>query len=76
MNRYQIITYDTDYGDDEKLEYKTIKEALKAVKEYLKEYECAFVYDKKKKTVRHAFNTFPQGHFAPWVNTKECILHF
>ena len=34
QNRYQIITYSEDSGADEKREYKTIKEAEQAAREY------------------------------------------
>ena len=76
MNRYQIITYDPNCGTDEKLEYKTIKEAKKAVIEYLKDYKGAFIYDIKTKSVKHAFNEFPDDHFSLNVSIENCKLHF
>lgn len=74
--RYQIITYSDDIGADEKLEYKTIGEAIKAAKEYLKEHEAVYIYDHVLNSVRHAFNTIPTYRiFSKNVSFNNCRCH-
>ncbi len=75
--RYQIVTYCYDCGSDDKLEYKTIKEAIKEAKKYLSDgWDKVFIYDRIKRSVRHAFNGVPDGIFSDDVDISHAILHW
>lgn len=75
--RYNVITFDHhENGADSKDDFRTIREAIKAVHGYLKHYEAAFIYDYQENRIRHAFNHFPDGIFAKDVSTAGCIYHF
>ena len=77
MKRYQIITYSYDIGADEKMDYNTIAEAITAVKEYLKDQDSAFIYDRVQKAVRHAFNAYPSHSlFSNYVSFTNCKCHY
>ena len=62
---HQLITYDQDTGTDEKLEYSTLSEALKAGKEFLKNWELDkadngfVVFNKETKQIESTFGYFP-----------------
>lgn len=74
--RYQIIKYDYDIGADEGMDYRTMKEAIKAAKKLLIEYHSIFIYDYQKKAVRHAFNGIPDNIFSKDVDTTNTIYHW
>ena len=76
MKRYLIITRSHDVGTDEKMDYCTIGEAMKAVAIYKKRYEEVFIYDYLQNSVRHAFGGFPTSVFAKDVHTENCIYHW
>ena len=54
--RYQIVTYCYDCGSDDKLEYKTIKEAIKEAKKYLSDG-----YDKALEDVQGIIRKYNLG---------------
>lgn len=76
IHRYQIIKRDEDIGIDEGMDYNTIKEAIKAAKTLLKDYESIFIYDKKLRSCRHSFNGLPDNVFSKDVNIKDTIYHW
>ncbi len=57
---YQVITYDSDSGADDKEDYVTLKEAQKSAKEYLKDgYEGYAVYNTDTQTIEETSGYFP-----------------
>lgn len=74
-NRYQICTYSDDIGSDDGMDYPTIGEAMKHIKEYLKREQAVFIYDRVKESIRHAWNRSPVGIFTTWVDVRHCIMH-
>lgn len=76
MKRYQIIKKDDDIGIDEGMDYNTIKEAIIEAKKLLKEYQSIFIYDRKSRSCRHAFNGIPDHVFSKNVNIKDTIYHW
>ena len=43
--RYQVVTYSRDIGSDERMDYLTLKQAVREAKKYRKSEEFAAVYD-------------------------------
>jgi hypothetical protein len=58
--RYQVVTYSSDIGSDEKKDFARLSEAVRDAKKYRKTEEYAAVYDRITKT---AFVVFG----APWL---------
>lgn len=67
-SRYQIITYDSDGGGDDKRAYRTIKEAEHVAQGYINgteplsdglRYEGAIIYDTIKKRIIREYGYFP-----------------
>lgn len=57
---YQVITYDSDSGSDDKEDYVTLKEAQKSAREYLKDgYEGYAVYNTDTQTIEETSGYFP-----------------
>lgn len=76
--RYQVVTYDSDGGADDKKEYQTINEAEGAAQGYTNgagplsdglRYEGAIVFDRVEKRVVREYGYFPD--FARPVEGKE-----
>jgi len=68
-DRYQVITYDKDCGEDEKLEYQTLESAIRAAKGYIDgtepladglKYDGAIVYDLKYHRIVRKYGYFPE----------------
>lgn len=76
MKRYQIVKYDYDIGIDEGMDYTTIQEAIIEVKKLLKQYHSIFIYDKVKRSCKHAFNGLPDHIFSNDVDTAHTIYHW
>ena len=73
--RYQVVTYSHDIGADERRDYGTMAEAVKAARGWLRSEEAAYVYDTKRGTVRHAWKLPPEYAFNPRAITPACIMH-
>lgn len=67
-HRYQVITYESDSGGDDKRAYRTIREAERVAQGYIDGteplsdglcYEGAIVYDRVKKRVIREYGYFP-----------------
>lgn len=43
--RYQVVTYSRDIGSNERMDYLTLKQAVREAKKYRKSEEFAAVYD-------------------------------
>lgn len=65
--RYQVVTHSFDIGTDEKFDYSTKAEAVKAARGYRKSEEYAAVYDRKNKTAFVVFGNPFTEVFADWV---------
>lgn len=68
--RYQVITWSDDIGADERMDYKTKAEAVKAARAYKGHEEYAAVYDREKKTAFVVFGNPYIDIFANWVTVK------
>jgi hypothetical protein len=58
------------------MDFDTIKEARKSIPEYLKTEDEAYIYDSKRRSVRHGWNGNPRHCFNDWVDTSKCIMHY
>ena len=67
MIRYQVVTWSSDIGSDEKMDFATFAEAKKEANRYRKTEEYAAIYDYVTKTARVIFGTPYTDVFADWV---------
>lgn len=64
--RFQVITYSADDGGaDDKQDYASITEAVRAARDYVRgkdglSYDGALVYDRKQKRIVRLFGSFPE----------------
>lgn len=63
--RYQVITYDSDSGTDEKFEYRDLAAAERAARAYVEDfeetaYEGAIVCDLKERKILKVLGYFPE----------------
>lgn len=65
--RYQVVTYDSLCGSDEKMDYPHLTEAIKEANKYRNTEEYAAVYDRKKKVAFVVFGDIETPVFADWV---------
>ena len=65
--RYQVVTHSFDIGADEKFDYSTKAEAVKAARGYRKTEDYAAVYDRETKTAFVVFGNPFINVFADWV---------
>ena len=68
--RYQVVTWSDDIGADERMDYTTKADAVKAARSYKSTEEYAAVYDRKNKTAFVVFGNPYIDIFANWVTVK------
>ena len=64
--RFQVITYSSDGGADDKMDYASKAKAVRAARAYVRgkeglSYEGALVYDKVERRIVRQFGFFPEG---------------
>ena len=75
MKRYQVVTYSSDIGTDEKMDFDRMSDAIKEARRWLSREEASYVYDQQKHIVRHAFHGSLELAFNARVITPACIMH-
>lgn len=75
MKRYQVATYSSDIGADDKMDFDRMSDAIKEARRWLSIEEASFVYDQQKRIVRHAFRGSPELAFNARAITPACIMH-
>ena len=65
--RFEVVTWSSDIGSDEKMDFPTLAEALKDARRYRKTEEYAAVYDRENKIAHVVFGNPYQDVFAKWV---------
>lgn len=58
--RYQVITFAYDCGQDEKLEYSSVRQAKKAIRAFWPEYDGWGIWDRINKRYVSFAGAFPQ----------------
>ena len=69
--RYQVVTYSSDIGSDEHMDFSRLSEAIKDAKRYRKTEEYAAVYDRTTKTAFVVFGEPWLPVFADFVTVTE-----
>lgn len=74
--RYSVAGYSWDTGADDKGDHNTIESAIKECRALLRDgWDAAFIYDRKTRSCRHAFNGDPLSVFNERVDCSETIYH-
>lgn len=68
---YQVVTYSSDVGSDEKMDYDYFVDAVKAAKKYRKEEEYAAVYVRSQKKAYVVFGDVEAPVFSDWVSIAK-----
>ena len=69
--RYQVVTYSSDIGSDEKMDFSRFSEAVRDAKKYRKTEEYAAVYDRITKTAFVIFGSLYTPVFSDFVSVAE-----
>ena len=62
--RYQVVSFCDEAGEDEKKEYSTVKQGVKAIRTLYASYDGCGIWDRKEK--RYVAYT---GYFPPAITT-------
>lgn len=74
--RYSVAAFAWDCGADEKGDHDTIGEAIKECRALLRTgWDAAFIYDRKTRSCRHAFNGDPLSVYNERVDMSSTIYH-
>lgn len=65
--RYEIVVWDNDIGEDERGDYCTIQEAVKAAKQLHREYPYVAIYDYQERVAYVVFGDAKTSVFSDWV---------
>lgn len=68
---YQVVTYSSDIGSDEKMDYDCFVDAVKAAQRFRKEEEYAAVYVRSQRKAYVVFGDVYAPVFADWVSVAK-----
>ena len=65
--RYELVIWDDDIGEDERGDYCTIQEAIKAAERMRKETKYAAIYDYQERVAYVVYGDPKTPIFSDWV---------
>lgn len=70
LNRYQVVTWSSDTGADEKMDFTRKADAIRHARSFCKIEDYAAVYDAATKTVAVIFGDICTPVFADFVTVR------
>lgn len=68
---FLVVTYSSDIGSDEKLDYDCFTDAVKAARKFRKTEQYAAVYVRPQKKAYVVFGDVDTSVFADWVSVAR-----
>ena len=66
--RYEIVVWDNDIGEDERGDYSSLQEAIKAAKQLHREYSYVAIYDYQERVAYVVYGDAKTPIFSDFVH--------